>query len=154
MSANVPSPREKGPVRREEQVSSGSKGRYRRGRSSLVDPYSETHSEGVSMYVSLLSDALGRAETGFDDDALLAHVRKCRTAVPADGPRIGGSWLAALCEEVAYDCGLVQLADRHGIDVAAVDYVSPRIEREYLEVELRRRGIDVASDSPGMPSQG
>ena len=100
------------------------------------------------MYVNLLSEALDRAETpASDDDGLLALARNYRTALPGY-PSNGGSWLTALSEELAYDCVLVQLADRHGIDVAPVDYASPRVEREYLELELRRRGVDVASESP------
>ena len=95
------------------------------------------------MYASILCEALDRWETDLDDDALLAHVRACRAAMATPTPRVGGSWLNALSEEVEYDCALVHLAGRHGIDIGPIDYACPGLKRESLEIELHRRGIDV-----------
>ena len=47
--------------------------------------------------------------------------------------------------EIAYDRSLVCLAARWGIDVTPTNFVHPRIERERLELELERRGVDLGA---------
>ena len=49
----------------------------------------------------------------------------------------------ALAAEIAYDRALVCLAAQCGIDVTPTNFVHPRIERERLELELVRRGVDL-----------
>ena len=49
----------------------------------------------------------------------------------------------ALVTEITYDRALVCLAAERGIDVAPNNFVHPKIERERLEVELVRRGVDL-----------
>jgi hypothetical protein len=97
------------------------------------------------MYVTLLSGALDLFDTDLDDHALLDHVRRCRAALPAHdlGP---GAWSeTAVATEIAYDRSLVCLAARWGVDVRATNFVHPRTERARLELEIERRGADLAA---------
>ena len=50
--------------------------------------------------------------------------------------------------EIAYDRSLVCLAARWGIDVTPTNFVHPKIERERLELELERRGVDLEAPLP------
>jgi hypothetical protein len=95
------------------------------------------------MYVTLLSGALERWDADVDDDALLGHVRDCRAALLARDLGAGVMSATALAAEIAYDRGLVCLAAQCGIDVAPTNFVHPRIERERLELELVRQGVDL-----------
>jgi hypothetical protein len=101
------------------------------------------------MYVTLLSGALDLFDTDLDDDALLDHVRGCRSALPAHNLGAGVWSETAVVTEIAYDRSLVCLAARCGIDVAPTNFEHPRIERERLELELERRGVDLG----GPPSE-
>jgi hypothetical protein len=102
------------------------------------------------MYVTLLSGALDLFDTDLDDDALLDHVRGCRAALPAHDLGAGVWSETAVVTEITYDRSLVCLAARWGIDVAPTNFVHPRIERERLELELERRGVDLGAP----PSEG
>ena len=102
------------------------------------------------MYVTLLSGALDSFDTDLDDDALLDHVRRCRVALLAHDLGAGAWSETAVVTEIAYDRSLVCLAARWGIDVAPTNFVHPRIERERLELELERRGVDLGAP----PSEG
>ena len=111
------------------------------------------------MYVTLLSDALDLWDADLDDDALLDHVRDCRAALPARDLGAGVLSGRALAAEVAYDRALVCLAAQCGIDVTPTNFAHPRIERERVELELARRGVDLEtpSDQPdggSAPSPG
>jgi len=94
------------------------------------------------MYVTLLSGALDLFDTDLDDDALLDHVRECRAALPAHDLGAGVWSETAVVAEIAYDRSLVCLAARWGIDVAPTNFAHPKIERDRLEFELGRRGVD------------
>jgi hypothetical protein len=50
---------------------------------------------------------------------------------------------ASLAAEITYDRALIHLAAAHGIDVAPRNFCHPAIERERLEIELTRLGIDL-----------
>ena len=95
------------------------------------------------MYVSLLSGALDLWDTDLDDGALLEYVRNCRAELPARDLGAGVMSGRALAAEIAYDRALVCLAAQCGIDVAPTNFVHPRIERDRLELELVRRGVDL-----------
>jgi hypothetical protein len=95
------------------------------------------------MYVALLSGALDLFDTDVDDDALLDHVRECRTALPVHDLGAGVWSETAVAAEIAYDRSLVCLAARHGIDVAPTNFAHPKIERDRLEFELERRGVNL-----------
>ncbi len=95
------------------------------------------------MYVTLLSGALGLFDTDLDDDALLDYVRGCRAALPAHNLGAGVWSETTVVSEIAYDRSLVCLAARWGIDVTPAKFVHPKIERERLELELERRGVDL-----------
>jgi hypothetical protein len=95
------------------------------------------------MYVAILSGALDLWDADLEDDALLEHVRYCRTALPARDLGAGTYSATAVAAEIAYDRALVCLAARWGIDVAPTNFVHPRIERDRLEFELVRRGVDL-----------
>jgi hypothetical protein len=95
------------------------------------------------MYVTLLSGALELFEADLDDDALLDYVRECRVALPIRDLGAGVWSESAVVAEIAYDRSLVCLAARWGIDVAPRNFAHPKIERDRLELELERRGIDV-----------
>ena len=56
----------------------------------------------------------------------------------------------ALAAEISYDRALVCLAAQCGIDVAPTNFVHPKIERDRLEFELVRLGVDL--DGPAPPS--
>jgi hypothetical protein len=96
------------------------------------------------MYVTILSGALDTWDTDLDDEALLDYVRGCRAALPLHDLGAGQLSESALVAEVTYDRALVCLAAQEGIDVAPKNFVHPKIERERLEFELVRRGIDLA----------
>jgi|SRR5580700_10650399 hypothetical protein len=95
------------------------------------------------MYVTVLSGALDAWDTDLDDEALLDYVRECRAALPSRDLGAGQMSESALAAEIAYDRGLVCLAAQRGVDVAPTNFVHPKIERERLELELLRRGIDL-----------
>jgi hypothetical protein len=95
------------------------------------------------MYVTLLLGALDRWDADPDKDAVLDHVRHCRAALPTQDLGAGVMSEAALAAEIAYDRGLVRLAAHWGIDVTPTNFVHPRIERDRLELELVRRGVDL-----------
>src|SRR5580698_11036990 len=97
------------------------------------------------MYVTLLSGALDLFDTDLDDDSLLEYVRECRAALPAHGLGAGVWSETAVVAEIAYDRSLVCLAARRGIDVTPIKFAHPKIERERLELELERRGVDVGA---------
>jgi hypothetical protein len=105
----------------------------------------------MSMYVTLLSGALDLWDVDLDDDALLDHVRHCRAALPAQDLGAGVLSETALAAEISYDRALICLAAHCGIDVTPRNFMHPRIERERLELELLRVGIDleVASHRSG-----
>ena len=109
------------------------------------------------MYVALLSGALDLWDVDLDDDALLDHVRDCRTALPARHLGAGVMSGAALAAEIAYDRALVCLAAQRGIDVTPTNFTHPRIERERLEFELICQGVDLETparqtDDPVTPN--
>jgi hypothetical protein len=95
------------------------------------------------MYITILSGALDAWDADLDDEALLDYVRDCRAALPLRDLGAGQMSEPALVVEIAYDRGLVCLAARMGIDVASKNFVHPKIERERLELELLRRGVDL-----------
>jgi hypothetical protein len=97
------------------------------------------------MYVSLLLGALDLWDTDLDDETLLDHVRHCRATLPPQNIGVGFLSATALATEIGYDRALVCLAAQHGIDVTPTNFVHPKIERERLEGELARRGIDLES---------
>src|SRR3984957_12805990 len=107
------------------------------------------------MNVTLLSGALDSFDTDLDDDALLDYVRRCRAALPNHNLGAGVWSETAVVVEIAYDRSLVCLAARWGIDVTPTNFVHPKIERDRLEIELKRRGVDLdaslhqPSDSEG-----
>jgi hypothetical protein len=111
------------------------------------------------MYVSLLSGALDVCDVVLDDEALLDHVRGCRAALPADSLGAGVWSETDVVSEIAYDRSLVCLAARRGIDVTAANFVHPKAERERLELELERSGVDLGAhpaepNDSGWPSPG
>ena len=107
------------------------------------------------MYVEVLSRAMDRWDTELSGDALVDYVLSCRAALPAQGLGAGVLSEATLVAEVVYDRALISLAAEHGIDVAPRNFVHPRIERERLEFELARRGVDLeGSCSPTRQLQG
>jgi hypothetical protein len=97
------------------------------------------------MYVTLLSGALDLFDTDLDDDALLDYVRQCRAALPAHNLGAGVCSETAVVAEIAYDRSLVCLAARWGIDVTPTNFMHPKIERDRLELELGRRGVDLGA---------
>jgi hypothetical protein len=95
------------------------------------------------MYVTFLSGALDVWDADLDEEALLDYVRDCRVALPAHDLGAGQMSESALRAEITYDRGLICLAAQRGIDVAPTNFVHPKIERERLELELVRRGVDL-----------
>jgi hypothetical protein len=95
------------------------------------------------MYVTILSGVLETWDTDLNNEALLDYVRDCRAALPTHDLGAGQMSETALVAELTYDRGLVCLAAQQGIDVAPTNFVHPKIERERLEFELFRRGVDI-----------
>jgi hypothetical protein len=104
------------------------------------------------MYVTLLSEALDLFDADLDDDALLDYVRQCRAALPAHDPGAGVWSETAVVSEIAYDRSLLCLAVRWGIDVTPTNFLHPKIERDRLEFELQRRGVDLEVRHPNPTS--
>jgi hypothetical protein len=100
------------------------------------------------MYVTLLSEALDLFDTDLDDDALLDYVRQCRAALPTHNLGAGVRSETAVVSEIAYDRSLLCLAVRWGIDVTPTNFLHPKIERDRLELELQRRGVDLEAAAP------
>ena len=97
----------------------------------------------MSMYVTLLSKALDLWDTDLDDDALLDYVRACRASLPSRGLGAGTLSATIVAAEIVYDRALVCLAARYGVDVSPRNFAHPKIERERLEFELVRHGVEV-----------
>ncbi len=95
------------------------------------------------MYVEVLSGAMDRWDTELSGDALVDYVLGCRTALPAQDLGAGVLSEVTLVAQVMYDRALISLAAEYGIDVAPRNFVHPRIERDRLEFELARRGVDL-----------
>ena len=95
------------------------------------------------MYATILSGALDLWDSDLEDEALVDYVRDCRADLP-DRDLGAGVWSeTALAAEVTYDRALICLAAQHGVDVAPKNFVHPRIERDRLELELARRGVEL-----------
>jgi hypothetical protein len=103
------------------------------------------HSEGVSMYVEVLSGAINGWDTDLSGDELVDYVFECRAALPARDLGAGVWSEQALIDEVMYDRALICLAAERGIEVTPTNFVHPKIERERLEVALAGRGLDLRS---------
>ena len=111
-------------------------------------PVHTGHTVCMSMYVTLLSGALDIWDSDLDDEAaLLDYVHDCRAALPSHDLGAGVWSETALVAEVTYDRGLICLAAQCGIDVTPTNFAHPRIERERLEFELQRRGVDLEASS-------
>ena len=95
------------------------------------------------MYVTILSGALELWDADLEDDDLVDYVRICRADLPERDLGAGVWSETALAAEIAYDRALVCLAAQHGIDVAPKNFAHPRIERDRLELELVRLGVDL-----------
>jgi len=95
------------------------------------------------MYVEILSGAMDRWDTELSGDALVHYTVSCRAALPAQHLGAGVMSETNLVAEVSYDRALISLAAEQGIDVAPRNFAHPRIERDRLELELLRRGVDL-----------
>ena len=95
------------------------------------------------MYVTMLSGVLDAWDTDLDNEALLDYVHDCRAALPTHDLGAGQMSETALVAELTYDRGLVCLAAQQGIDVAPTNFAHPKIERDRLESELFRLGVDI-----------
>jgi hypothetical protein len=97
----------------------------------------------MTMYVEVQQRSLENSDEEPVDDYLLDNVLALRAALPLHDLGAGMWSVEALAAEVAYDRALINLAARHGIDVAPVHFAHPRIERKRLEFELAWLGVDL-----------
>jgi hypothetical protein len=97
----------------------------------------------MTMYVEVHHRSLEKSDEAVADDSLLNHVLSLRAALPLRDLGAGVWSGEALAAEVAYDRALINLAARHGIDVAPVHFAHPRIERKRLEFELSCLGVSL-----------
>jgi hypothetical protein len=102
------------------------------------------HNRTVSMYVEILSGAMGDWDRELSGDALVDYVLRCRAALPAQDLGAGVWSESAVVAEVLYDRALITLAADYGIDVTPTNFSHPKIERERLELALAQRGLDLA----------
>jgi len=100
------------------------------------------------MYISILLEALDLWDMDVDDDVLLDHAKLCRAALPPHDLGSGTCSGVALAAEIAYDRALICLAAQRGIDVTPINFAHPKIERDRLEAELLRQGIDLEASAP------
>ena len=111
------------------------------------------HNRRVSMYIEILSGAMGAWDTELSGDALVDYVLSCRAALPAEDIAAGVWSLATLVAEVVYDRALITLAVDYGVEVVPTNFIHPKIERERLELELAKRGLDLRSPVRGSGDQ-
>ena len=102
----------------------------------------------MTMYMELLDRSLESWDDQMADDPLLEHVLTLRAALPLHRFGAGARSEETLAAEVAYDRAIINLAARHGIDVAPVRFAHPKIERKRLESELAEVGIDLEVQAP------
>ncbi|MGH9018739.1 MAG: hypothetical protein ACRDY1_13400 [Acidimicrobiales bacterium] len=102
----------------------------------------------MSMYVDLLSSALGGLGDGLTGLPLIDHARRCRDALTrpaAYGARRSADVLAV---EIAYDRALIRLCTLHAIAVDPRAFLFPHEARERLEAELAVQGVSLEVRRP------
>ena len=97
----------------------------------------------MSMYVDLLSQALGGGVTGLSGPALVDYARACRAAIEEPGSYGERKGLDLLVAEVTYDRVLVRLCELKGIAVDASWFVYPYEARQRLENDLAMSGVEL-----------
>jgi hypothetical protein len=110
-----------------------------------------THRDGtshtmvaMSMYVDILSSALGIWDDDLSDSALVEYALSCRAEVLRVGSRQRDTAYSSLAIEVAYDRALVKLCETYDVPVMATNFFYPRAERARLERQLALSGLDLA----------
>ena len=103
----------------------------------------------MTMYVEVQQRSSENSDEEPADDYLLDHVLALRAGLPLHDLRAGMWSGEALAAEIAYDRALINLAARHGIDVAPVHFAHPRIERKRLEFELSCLGVGLRAQARG-----
>ena len=104
----------------------------------------------VSMYVDMLSSAVGAWDAALSREALLDHTVDCRVRMLATGTAHGASAYDALAAEIAYDRALIHLCSHVGIGASPRWFDQPDAERTRLEQTLAEMAsIDLVSLSRG-----
>jgi hypothetical protein len=96
----------------------------------------------MSMYVDILSSALGSWVDNLTGSALIDYVLICRADLLRTGQH-GDTAYSSLTAEVAFDRALIKLCQAHHVNVATTAFAHPRNERTRLERELVFAGIDL-----------
>jgi len=97
----------------------------------------------MSMYADLLLSAQEGLREDLHGEALLIYALDRRFDMLASRPVTRASAISALAVEVAYDCALLALCEREGIQALPSDFSHPAQDRRRLERELKEVGIDL-----------
>jgi hypothetical protein len=104
--------------------------------------------EAMSMYMDILSSALDGWDDELNGSALIDYAVACRTEMVGQGSHRGDAASAVLAAEVSYDRALIRLCTEHGIEVVRSGFAHRLEERNRLEHELVRAGVDLAALAP------
>jgi hypothetical protein len=100
--------------------------------------------EAMSMYVDILSSALDGWDDELNGSALIGYAVACRTEIFGQRSHRGDPTSAVLAAQVAYDRALICLCTEHGIEVVRSGFAHRQEERDRLEHQLARAGVDLA----------
>lgn len=108
----------------------------------------------MSMYVDLLSTALGDWANQMSQGALIAYAWSCREMIHNPGIYEASSNFELLAVEIAYDRALIRLCEVYDIEVELADFMYPHEARTRLELELALAGVtfDAADEDDVLPS--
>jgi len=123
----------------------GSKGPEGRDEGPYNEDTASHQDEVVSMYVDLLSTALDAWVDQLSDDDLLAYALERRAEMLKAYSRPEMDVYDVIAAEISYDCALVKLCERQGMDVSILRFRSPRAERARVERRLAAFGTNLAS---------
>jgi hypothetical protein len=96
------------------------------------------------MYTHLLASVFDDWVDELTGSALVDYTLVCRDEMLASALHRPGSASMALAAEVSYDRALIKLCVANGVEVNALGFSHPAVERERLEHGLMAAGVDLA----------
>jgi hypothetical protein len=90
----------------------------------------------MSMYVDMLSSALGAWDLELSAEELIDYALDCRAQMLTTGVAHGATAYEALAAEISYDRALIKLCANADIATAPASFERPEAERSRLERAL------------------